>query len=518
MRWPALAPLVAASACNWAFDLKPTVQVDASPDSPDAPPSIRDQLVWGITATDNTGAPLPPVYKGIGSESTRSAIPTIMVGPPLGGTALVAAEYDVTDGSFPIPYTLREAPHRIVYTLPGETVTHEIQWSISGAMLVVPRTTTYDAPVVPSGAGYSITPTGLGGGLTLPSIATTGVFTFDRSTNVMSPSSTTTYDFSANARSLAGPIGSPSAADYIILGDWTGQTPSTQTSFAGFAITHIALTGSGSTPSTQPAWQTGSTVNHTMRSTLCSPEDCIPMVDPSTIGTRLNSLGLSGTGTKVSFMAYGISPSVKLPGFVQGGAPDYLEQPVIIPFLTTTTIDSVITLADPMKGTPQLPFSRAFTARVAATRVVDGVTLSSSLQEITNSFTTQLLFEAPLAKSIKLDNTTDLASADLMLTASSQAKTLGWVDELGLSADDYAVTLFEIVAGTTTRLAPVRIYHVLTPSVTVDGSLLAPGHKYVFSITARKGLTKAKQGNYGADTVTYPFSEATTVSAVLTIQ
>ena len=36
---------------------------------------------------------------------------------------LAQVTYDVTDdGSFEIPYALRTAPHRIVYTLPGESV------------------------------------------------------------------------------------------------------------------------------------------------------------------------------------------------------------------------------------------------------------------------------------------------------------------------------------------------------------------------------------------------------------
>src|SRR5512143_1894225 len=104
--------------------------------------------------------------------------PQIMVGAPLGMMPpLTAAPYDTSDGSFEIPYTLREAPHRIVYTLPGETVAHEVQWSVSGATLVVPRTTRLDAALVPTNSGYTITPTGLGVSPTSPELFTTGAYT-----------------------------------------------------------------------------------------------------------------------------------------------------------------------------------------------------------------------------------------------------------------------------------------------------------------------------------------------------
>jgi hypothetical protein len=88
MRTAALALLAAASGCNWAFGLEPTAVRDGGgDDAPDAPPAIRDRLVWGIAATDNTGAPIAPIYQAIGSEATRDMVPTIKVGEPLGGAA-----------------------------------------------------------------------------------------------------------------------------------------------------------------------------------------------------------------------------------------------------------------------------------------------------------------------------------------------------------------------------------------------------------------------------------------------
>jgi hypothetical protein len=271
-------------------------------------------------------------------------------------------------------------------------------------------------------------------------------------------------------------------------------------------------------PPTQPTWMTGAGVNRTLKTTSCAPDNCIPMIDASTLTTRFNSpsLGVAGTGTRTQFLAYGITPTSQLPGFVPGSAPDYVDQPLIIPFLTSTTIDSLITLADPMKPpTAQLPHERAIMARASTARVVDGATLTTSCQAITTTFSGQLPFDAPLAKSIELGSI-DLSTADgLMLDASSQATTLTWQNDVASNGDDYVVTLFEITAN---RLAPLRIYHVLARSVDIDASLLASGHEYVFSITSRTGFKKAQQGDYSVDAVRFPFGEATTFGAAFQIK
>ncbi|HUS33488.1 MAG TPA: hypothetical protein VMZ53_33530 [Kofleriaceae bacterium] len=515
MRQLALALLVAASGCNQVFDLKPTIPYDAAPDSPDAPFEVEDRLLWGIAATNTTGAPIAPIYKAIGSESARDMVPTIFVGPPLADGPLMAANYDITDGSFQIPYNLREAPHRIVYTLPNETVPHEIQWSIAGAVIVIPRTTRFDAPNIPAGAGYTITPTGLSGSLTSPSIATTGVFTQqDRTGPFPRSGATTTYDFAANADMMTTPRGAPqgSLGDYVILGEWVAHTG--YESLGGFALTHIDLAaGTQSPPQTQPAWMSGSAVNRNLGTALACP-DCFPNIDVTTANNRFDALGSIGAGTRTQTMSYGISPTTKLPAFVPGTSlQNFLAQPLIIPFLTAPSIVTSMTLADP---TSMLPFDRVVTVQFATKRTVSGADLYTAMEVMTNVFTGQVEVKAPLARQIKL-GTNDLSTADgLMINPSSQATALTWADEPSVgNGDDYIVTLYEITAN---RLAPIRIYHVLTPSVTVDGSLLSPSHQYVFSIQARSGLSKAKQGNYGADTVTFPFTQATTFTAAFNVK
>jgi hypothetical protein len=513
MRRPALALLVAVSGCNWIYGNSATILVDGSADSPDAPDPAHDRLVWGIATTNMSGAPIDPQLKPIGSETLRDMVPTIMVGEPLGGMALTTAPYDIATGLFDVPFHLRDVPHRIVYTLPNETVPHEIQWSIAGAVIVVPRSTRFDAPTIPAGSGYAITPTGLTGFLSAPSITTTGVFSFDRTSPFgTTGTSTMTYNFDMYADMLTTPRGAPqgSLGDYVMLGEWTSRS-STQDSLTGFAITHIDLTDANSAPTAEPAW-VSTAANRTLTTASGCGQDCIPNIDSTTVASRfMDNLPNLNWTTKTQFLAYGVSPTTKLPGFVPGlPSQDYVDQPLILPFATSRSIDSTIPLADPTKLDLLPSYTRVLTARVSGKRVIDGATLTSSIQTITNAFTGQLEFKAPLAISVKL-GANDLTVSDipniLQIDASSQATTLSWANEPGLSADDYVVTLYEI---TNNKLAPLRIYHVLTAAVTVDGSQLTPGHKYAFSITARIGFSKAKQGNYSPDTVTYPFYETTT--------
>jgi hypothetical protein len=478
--------VVTASGCNWVFGLEKTVVVDGGVDAPDAPPSIRTKLVWGATKSNSTQLD----YTGILPDS-----PVIMVGEPLGGMPLQTVAYDA-DGSFAIPYTLREAPHRIVYTMPGDPVVHEVQWSVSGATLVVPRTSRVNPPPVPANSGYDLTPNGQTGALQTPLLMTTGVFTYTRGGAGFTKSGTNTKLNFTTAKPLAGPLGAPemSKGDKIIIADWVSRG-SGLSSIAGYAITSVDLMSGGPTiPPTQPAWVT---TQH-MPSTG-SPTDPIPIVNGTAIDTRLAKVS---TGTGVQEMRYGATPSLNLPGFVDG-------QPMMLTFMEASPPQATFTLTDP---TTDLGYEHVFAVRVSRTRTVDSATLTSSIQTITNELSSTLAFGAPLALNIKLSTTT--VSTDATYPASSQATTLKWDAESGSTAHDYLVTLFEIPASG--ALIPRRVYQVLSPTVTVDGSLLDAGHKYTFAITSRNGFPNAKQGDY--KTVSYPFTEATTFTGAISVQ
>ena len=502
-----LAFLIVAG-CNEIFGLGPTIPYDAPSDAM----AIRTNLVWGAVTTDGMGA-IDPVleYGGIGSETERPGVPKIFVGDE---ASLSEVTYSAGDGSFEIPYRLRDAPHRIVYTLPGESVPHEVQWSVAGAYLVVPRTTRLGAPTVPAGSGYNIHPQGLAGNPTVAALATSGAFTFTITQSDFDlASGPFVYAFAAKAKTLAGPLGAPqtSHGDWVLVMDWGARTPTTQTSTTGFAIASVDLVGGSlSVPPTQPTWI--KTPTRTLSNLTC-PADCAPSYN--SLGTQMRITGVLGSlvGTLTSQIMYGISPSLELPGFVPGGAPDFVDRPLMIPFLISTTQDSTLTLVDP---STMLPFERVIYSGITGTRSADGVTLSCALQVVmpAPASPSVVAYPAPFAQTVKLDGV-DLsgASDDVSLPGSSAMHRLTWDAEAGYSANDFVVTLYEIAAGT---LSPVRIYHVLAPSVSIDGSLLAPGHTYVFGITSRHGLPAADRGDYHK--AAYPFGVATTFPRTFVVQ
>ena len=482
----ALALLVVTSGCNWVFGLEKTSVYDGGVDAPDAPPSIRTKLVWGATKSGSTQLD----YTVIAPDS-----PAVMVGEPLGGMPLQTVAYD-DDGSFAIPYTLREAPHRIVYTLPGETLVHEVQWSVSGATLVVPRTSRVTAPPVPSGSGYDLTPTG-GPTLTTPLLMTTGNFTYTRGGPGFTKNGANTKFTFGSARPLAGPLVAPEASkgDKVIVADWAARGG--YSSVSGYAITSVDLMmGALSTPAMQPAWV--STATQHMPSTG-NNNDPIPVVNGTAVDNRL---AMVSTGTGMQEMRYGASPSLSLPGFVDG-------QPMMLTFIEASPPQATVTVTDP---TSELGYEHVVAVRATRSRMVDGATLTSSIQTMTNQLSGTIVLGAPLALNIKLSTTN--VSADATYQASSQATTLKWDAESTYTAHDYLVTLYEIPSSG--ALIARRVYQVLTPTVTVDGSLLDAGHKYTFAITSRNGFPNAKQGDY--KTVSYPFSEATTFSGAITVQ
>jgi hypothetical protein len=510
MRRIALASLFAATGCNWVFGLTPTVAIDAAPVS-ELPPGPRTRLVWAVATTDGMLASgIDPLveYRPIGSEALNPDPPTVLVGDD---TNVTPAAYDMTDGSFEIPYPLRESPHRIVYTLPGDSVPHEVQWALTGAVLVVPRTTRADAPKPPANSGYKVTPSGLASAPTLPAAFTSGVFTAtDDVQQIITNGPEITLHYASGAKPLAGPTGAPQAAK----GDWLLLTSSTISGARryvdGWAQTSVELMANTMvTPATQPPWQT---TQRTLSTGGC-PANCLPQGNASATAQRLTTT-LGSLGGTVSYaMAYGASPSTDLQGFLPGTAPTYLERPLMLSFLTSTQLDATINLADP---TASLGLARVLFMRVATTRDVGGLALTSAIQTVTNVFAQGAIqYPAPLAISIQLGQTS-LASEQsdgAPVPASSGRVALTFETEAGYSADDFVITLYEI---TGTTLAPVRVYHVIQPSVSIDGNLLVAGHSYVFGITARTGFGGADRGDY--QKATYPFGSTTTFARTFVVQ
>lgn len=515
MREAALALLVASTGCNWVFGLTATVNVDANPDSPDAPdapPDITSRLVWGIVTTDGVGVPDATIeLVPIGSEVAHPDKPIVQIGPPIGTGPLMDVGYAPADGAFAIPYTLRQAPHRIVYSMPGESLQHEFQWAITGATIVIPRLTRKNAPVPPADSGYHVTPTGLVNAGT-PAIFTSGAFTFDqRPASFVLNGGEMTYPFASRALPLAGPVGAPqsSAGDWEMVAAWAARTQYTST-LEGFAIFSLDLADGGpTTPGTQPTWVNSPQRN--LSTGKCPGVDCFPTVGIANTEQRMmNTLGgLAGSAFKYR-MLYGMFPSLKTPGFAAGSAPDFVGVPMMMPFAQSTNIDAVIDVVDP--NTVLTGFDRAYYAHIGTTRTTNGVGLLSYVQAVTNIISGQLQFNSPLVKSVMLGDTNLSDTSDSVPhPASSQPIDLRFASETTVP-DEYVVTLYEIAGN---ALAPIRVYHVLDPKVQVDSSLLVTGHTYVFGITTHVGIPDAQNGSFEA--VTYPFAEARTFPRTFTI-
>ncbi|HEY5926717.1 MAG TPA: hypothetical protein VIV11_33755 [Kofleriaceae bacterium] len=507
MRWLTLAPLLAATGCNWIFGLEETVLVDA-PGS-ELPPTSHTGLVWAIATTDGVLSPsgVDPVleYKAIGSETAlRPKQPSIMVGDEGG---LMMATYNLADGTFEIPFDLRDSPHRIVYTLPDEAIAHEVQWSKSGARLVVPRTTRFEAPLVPSGSGYTITPMGLTSPLVAPALFTSGVFTYSNQGTDFNPSGpVVTFPFAQEGMPLTPPFGAPQSGpgDWVLLTEWVGNGPTSNVS--AFAKTQLDLVaGTMSMPATEPMWT--STARALTTSGGCG-QNCLPSVPTAQPQMRL--VNTVGAGTQSTQYLYGVSPSTDLPGFLPGVPPMFIERPLILPFVESNILVSNVTLADPSDG---LGLERVVAVRLSNARMVNGATLTSSIQGITNVLNAPLQLTAPLAINVQLGSANLSTAMDgAMIVVGSGMQTLQFASD-GTTADDYVITLFQL---TGSALAPLRHYHVIAPEVKIDTSLLVSGSHYVFAITARTGIPGAKDGIY--DDAQYPFGSATTFTKTFIVQ
>lgn len=495
------------AACNQILGLDQTAKLDAPADAQ----AIRTNLVWAIATTDGMPEMGPDpllVYAGIGSEMARPGTPKIQVGD-MSGLAEVA--YDVSDGGFDIPFVLRTAPHRIVYTLPGESVPHEIQWSVAGAYLTVPRTTRLNPAAVPADSGYTITPAGLGFTPLFPAVATSGVVTFTMTaSDVETAPGTFTYRFASKAKPMAGPGGAPQSGlgDWVLVMNWVARSAS-QSSVDGYAIANVDLAPNMmTTPATPPTWQ----ATERTLSNLMPPPNSMPTFNSGATKARIDGALGGLAGAYRDHMMYGVSPSLELPAFLPGVAPEFVDRPLIIPFVDSSAQEPAITLVDP--SDTLRTYARVIYSGIMTTRTADGAALTSALQSVSDVFTGPMPYPAPFVKTITFGGIDLSGPADhVSVPVSSSMRDLKFNVEPGLEADDFVVTLYQITNG---QLAPIRIYHVLEGSVHVDGTLLVSGSTYVFGITSRHGVPGADRGDYHK--ATYPFAIATTFPRTFVIE
>ena len=525
-----LALLAASAGCNQLFGIKST---DRTPDAP--PLTYAGKMQWASAgATDGDTDVFP-----IGNEAVDADPPHIQVGPMLGMGDLAEAPYDVATGEFKFGFMLAGQPWRLVYTLPGDSVTHELQWNVKTPDLVVPRFTRKDLMPAPPGSGYDVQPTP-SPGFALPMVATSGAYTWTFAAAADYSSTELRYPFPERAIPIEGPLAAPDASDWILTTDWSPlDSNNDRMQVVGWGIaTNAPLTANALTPVT-PAWQTGPLV--TIK----------PLLNPQSAQNRIQAalgpLALDGGGQPLAFgqhQTYGLSPNTAIYGFAPGapdcGMPkqgmdadlsgvDCLGTPALIPLLEDKVFDQSPKV--PKLDTAMIPNRPVMYARVTQARTEHGVVLTSGIQSLVLAPATPVDMEtidvlsttvasAVLVDRIKLDDVelsgaTGDADAG---AATTSPRTLTFNPRLGQDssigrADDFVITLYEIQHPDVTgaKLHTVRVYHVTdyAAGVTIDGSLLTPG-LYVFAITVRIGMQNAASGDF--QTVTYPLGESTAFS------
>ena len=531
MRRIGLALLVVSAGCNQVFGIKDT---DRLPDA--ALPEFTGKMRWAAAKTVN-GAPMGVDVFPIGNEAVDSAPLSLKIGPALGMGELADAPYDVATGTFHFGFMLAGQPWRLVYTLPGDTITHEVQWSVQTPDLIIPRMTRMGATPPPTGSGYDVIPspaTTFSG----PFVATSGAFT--ASFAMTFAGNEVRYAFPDEAIAINGPVSAPDATDWVLAADWAAVSGTLQQLTGWGTATGVALTG-GALTAVNPSWITGPLISIRPAPGLTPAKD--------RIRTALKALDADDSNVEYAFyphMTYGLSPNLEVYGFVEPpadcGTPvanaamsgvDCLSRPAMIPLADDSAFD--LSIRVPALDGNGIPNPPVMYARVTQTRPIHGVALTSGIQSLvrapatpatnetidllSSTVSTAALVDQVALDSADLSGATGPTSPDVEVPGGAMPRTLMFHPRLGQDgapmarADDFVVTLYQIQNPDTSfaKLHAVRVYHLTdyTLGVKIDGALLMPGI-YAFSITSRVGFPNAGSGDF--KTVAYPLGESTAFS------
>jgi len=529
MRRIGLALLVVWAGCNQVFGINDTGK---RPDAAD--PEFTGKLRWAAAKTVD-GAPMGVDVFPIGNEAVDSAPLALQIGPSLVGSGgeLETAPYDNTTGTFHFGFRLAGQPWRLVYTLPNQTVTHEIQWAVQGPDVVIPRLTRMNALQLPADtSGFDITPTPTAN-FAVPTVATSGAFVLG--VPGMFTGANAKLTIKTDGTPLDGPLAAPDATDWILAGDWAAAS-ATASYMAGWGVATGVQIGTG-LAAVQPAWNTSPIIQ--VKPTVGA------LAAKDRLRTALGTLNADDSSTEWPYyqqMTYGLAASLDVYGFVEPpgdcGATlsdaslsgvDCLSRPALIPLSQDRAFDLSISAPklDPAIQNPPLMY-----ARFTQTRPVHGVALTSGLQSLVQAqnpavsgesvnvlvdgIPTAVLVDQESLDGIDLSGASGPVSADVDVPALPMPRVLMFHPRIGsdgsamAEADDFVVTLYAIQNPDTTfaKLHAVRVFHVTdyTAGVAIDPALLTPG-LYVFSITSRIGLPNASKGDFG--TIKYPLGETT---------
>lgn len=504
MRCVAGAGLLALVGCNQVFGLSKTREYDAAPDVDPDMPYVR--LTWQVATQTRAGLPDPVIaYLPI------APAPDLRIAPL--DTALADSldrvTYSQTDGVVAIPKRYFGRPWRLEYRRAGEPP-HELQWNPDDkvGLVVIPVFGRLDRDPVPTGGGYTATPSNPPAGYGFPRVFTTGLWT--EGVAAIPTGAAVDFDF-FNAVSLSGPKGRPDPilGDRAFVVDFTVDGGSTCTIASGSAALPSAAIQAGAHSPEAVLWDSG-------RKTVASTP--INVTAPL---TRLVSAlgGLDGRQGYTGTLLFGVGASESMPGLTALPATRLLSAPAFLPVpMMVTLLQCPYSIPPPSAAQPAAldAFPHLLHLQISNARTVDaipGLSLISGIETVALAAGNQLDVRFPAAFPTRMTLTTSLQQvvdlvgpADHVSIGPPQgAFTLAFVPEIAtpgeaLRVDYYDVLLHRISGG---ALTTERIYTVTAPSVRIDGAVLAPASEYVFEVRSYKGHPKAPRGDFSA--VDYPY-------------
>ena len=477
MRIAALAGLLAAATgCNQIFGLDQPIKVDAAIPPDAAPRTIL--LTWQVARTSEDGVKI--TYPALTPK------PTIKVGPLPGQTIPDAPDWqpgelrtvDIDDqGGINVPEPLRGRNFRIVYRLDGETIDREVHWAVAEGHLVVERFGPIERTPPPPMASYLVPSPALG---SFATFMTTGVWAQFPGV----PATNATRGVFSSARSMSGPLGVPDGEPgyrIALCSRTNGITTSCAVTQAGPLVAN-----GDAAPATPPPFDMSTTTTSVggLPTTLPNQRMFQAMKTPTS-----NGLYRSGAGHPIDpSFEIGLLPTLEMASFTDEPAThqtisDY-ARPVMFT-LASFSSQTVINYVEPMLGLPHVVWVGFNNDRTVGTQGAVAVSSMQALFPLTSDVVVSL--PAPLATAYKL-GATALDSDQQPLTVPPGTVELTWNNDTG-AADLYEVTLYEILGDTFERL---HVWTVFDTQVAIDSALFVAGKTYIFEITARTGMAKAR--------------------------
>lgn len=481
MRSAALCLLaIAAPACNWAFGIEDTLQVDAGPPV-DAVQLPTARLTWLVAVTDAQGVPAA-------AHEHRPIVPAPTVRIGRIGQPLMNVAIDET-GTITLPVDYVTEPWRLAYQL-ADGIPREVQWSTTAGRTphaIVPRFGRLEpAPIPGPNTVLTMTPSN-----NLPAmhagtlVFTTGIWTQSVPTFGFPPGPTFNQNLNQSLQ-LSGPPGAPdhTKGDLAVLADYT--TSGNCRVSTGSAAFKLALTdGPSTTISAEPWRNSAATTNVT---------------NPNADLVRVGLAASTTTANVTTAVQVGPAASAAMPAFTQEPGREQvpalaLDGPLLLPMVDCTATLGVLptyNLPDSLSGFPHVAH-----IQVTADRSVpSGPTLTHGLVAVREVAGGRADFDINVAMPLPpfMLGTLDLSTMDdVPLPAGTDPLVLTFATEPVRMSDYYEVLLHRI-DGTSTVVE--RVYTILQPTLTIDRSVLTLANDYVFEIRAFRGAPDAALADF----------------------